>query len=205
MNDFLAAALATTLAAGLAACSPEPSPQPSLAPSEAAATVPEASVQEEGASASPTPMAMPVADRKVLGLEGLGDLRIGQPVPAGSGWKKDAAQASDTCLTYTSPDHPGAYAIVERGAVRRITIGQRSDVKLAEGIAAGASEAEVKRAFPSFRAEPHAYQEPPAKYLTAPNAPGGDSALRFEIGSDGKVELIHVGTMPVLGYVEACA
>lgn len=126
-------------------------------------------------------------------------------MPADATWKRDAAQASDTCLTYTSPDHPGAYAIVGDGAVRRITIGQRSDVKLAEGIGVGASEAEVKSAFPGFRAEPHVYQEPPAKYLTAPNAQGGDPALRFEIGADGKVHLIHVGTMPVLGYVEACA
>jgi hypothetical protein len=41
--------------------------------------------------------------------------------------------------------------------------------------------------------------------LTAPNAASGDPALRFEIGADGKVSLIHVGTMPVLGYVEGCA
>ena len=52
---------------------------------------------------------------------------------------------------------------------------------------------------------PHKYGAAPAKYLTAPNAPSGDSALRFEIGSDGKVSLIHVGTMPVLAYVEGCA
>ena len=27
----------------------------------------------------------------------------------------------------------------------------------------------------------------------------------IEIGADGKVSLMHVGTMPVLGYVEGCA
>lgn len=150
-------------------------------------------------------MALPVADSRLLGLEGLGDLRVGQPVPSGGGWTKDAAQASDTCLTYTSRDFPGVYAIVEEGAVRRITLGQRSTVKLAEGIGAGASEADVMRAFPGFRAEPHAYQEAPAKYLTAPNAQNGDPALRFEIGNDARVALIHVGVMPVLGYVEGCA
>ena len=67
-----------------------------------------------------------------------------------------------------------------------------------------ATEAEVKQYFP-FPATPHKYVDAPGKYLTAPNAASGDPALRFEIGSDGKVSQIHVGTMPVLGYVEACS
>ena len=78
-------------------------------------------------------------------------------------------------------------------------------MKLVEGLGVGAAEAEVRAAFPGFREERHEYVDPPAKYLTAPNAASGDPALRFEIGADGKVGLIHVGTMPVLGYVEGCA
>jgi hypothetical protein len=132
-------------------------------------------------------------------------LKIGQPVPAGSGWAERGAQISDECRTVSSPDFPGVYAIVEGGKVRRVTVGERSDVKLVEGIGAGATEAQVRAAFPGFREEPHEYVDPPAKYLTAPNAAGGDPALRFEIGTDGKVSLMHVGTMPVLGYVEGCA
>ena len=89
--------------------------------------------------------------------------------------------------------------------MRRVTVGQGSDVKLVEGIGVGATEAEVRAAFPGFREAPHEYLGPPAKYLTAPNAESGDPALRFEIGEDGKVSLVHVGTMPVLGYVEGCA
>jgi hypothetical protein len=141
----------------------------------------------------------------VLTLEGLGALRIGQAVPAGSGWAERGAQISDVCRTITSPDHSGVYAIVEGGKVRRVTVGERSDVKLIEGIGVGSTEAQVRAAFPGFREAPHEYVEPPAKYLTAPNAAGGDPALRFEIGADGKVSLVHVGTMPVLGYVEGCA
>ena len=120
-------------------------------------------------------------------------------------WAERGAQISDSCRTVSSPDFPGVYAIVEEGRVRRITVGQRSDVRLAEGIGVGATEAEVDAAFPGFREAPHEYVDPPAKYLTAPNAEGGDPALRFEIGADGQVSLIHVGTMPVLGYVEGCA
>jgi hypothetical protein len=141
------------------------------------------------------------ANPRVLGLEGLGDLRVGAPIPEGGGWAVRGAQQSDSCRTVTSPDYPGVYGIVEKGAVRRITVGQRSDVKPIEGIGIGSTEKEVAAAFPGFRSEPHKYVEPPAKYLTAPNAASGDVALRFEIGRDGKVSLMHVGTMPVLGYV----
>ena len=141
----------------------------------------------------------------MLTLEGLGGLKIGQAVPAGSSWAERGAQIPGGCTTISSPDFPGAYAIVEQGKVRRITAGQRSEVKLVEGIGVGASEKEVRATFPSFREEPHKYVEAPAKYLTAPNAASGGPALRFEIGADGKVSLIHAGTMPVLGYVEGCA
>lgn len=198
-------ALAAALA--LAACSaaPEtaatnaPAPVEVAAANSAAATPlpPKPGPAEAPAKATP-------ADQ-VLGLEGLGDLRIGQPVPKGSSWGERGAQIDDSCRTVSSPDYPGAYAIVSGGTVRRITIGQRSSVKLAEGFGIGATERAVREFFAGFREEPHKYEEAPAKYLTAPNAANGSSALRFEIGQDGKVSLIHVGTMPELGYVEGCS
>ena len=157
--------------------------------------------------AEPTPAQAKTtsASAKVLGLEGLGDLRIGKPLPYGSRWAEHGAQISDECRTVSSPDYPGVYAIVESGKVQRITMGQRSDVKLVEGIGVGSTEQEVKKWFAGFREEAHKYEDKPAKYLTAPNAASGDPALRFEIGQDGKVSMIHVGTMPVLEYVEGCA
>jgi hypothetical protein len=152
--------------------------------------------------ATPSPHA---SSGNVLTLEGLGDLRIGRPVPAGSKWAERGAQASDVCRTISSPDYPGVYAIIEQGKVRRITTGQNSAVRLSENMGVGSTEKEVLKSFPGLHAEPHKYVASPAKYLTAPNAASGDSALRFEIGTDGKVSLIHVGMMPVLGYVEGCA
>lgn len=192
--------LALALAAG---CS-QPAEQAPADDATATATATTPGEAAPSASAAPTPTTSATATAGTLALEGLGDLRIGAVVPAGSKWAERAAQASDTCRTVTSPDYPGVYAIVERGKVRRITAGQRSTVKLAEGIGVGASEKEVKAWFP-FPATPHEYQDPPAKYLTAPGAASGDPALRFEIGADAKVSAIHVGTMPVLGYVEGCA
>jgi hypothetical protein len=188
--------MATLLLAGCSA-EPEPDPAPSGSPAASAS-----------ASASAQPVASepqaPSAIGEVLALEGLGELRIGQPVPENSDWAERGAQIPGACRTVSSPRYSGAYAIVQDGLVRRITLGERSDIKLAEGIGVGASEAEVLSWFP-FDAEPHAYVAAPGKYLTAPNADSGSPALRFEIGADGTVSLIHVGTMPVLGYVEGCA
>lgn len=200
--------LALAAALTLAACSPAPTEAPendtAAAANAAVETVPTYETAPEAPPPSPTPSPSAVAG-KVLALEGLGDLKVGEAVPAGSSWAERGAQESDACRTVSSPDFPGAYAIVTEGKVRRITIGQRSDVKLVEGIGVGAREADVKAAFPGFRETPHKYVAAPGKYLTAPGAGRGGPALRFEIGEDGRVSLIHVGTIPVLGYVEGCS
>jgi hypothetical protein len=192
---------ATVLLLAIAACSPEPAKSPAADDRTNEATPP--------ATASPRPDPAPPAaatpSARTLTLEGLGALRIGAAVPPGVGWAERGAQVPGGCTTVSSPDFPGTYAIVEGGKVRRITIGERSDVRLVEGIGTGATEKAVRAAFPGFREEPHKYVEAPAKYLTAPNAESGEPALRFEIGADRKVSLIHVGTMPTLGYVEGCA
>ena len=184
----------------LAACHSQPAPDAEPAADETAAVTQAPPVSSE----KTVPATAPAPSTNILSLAGLGDLRIGKPVPADSRWSATGAQASDSCLVFSSPDYPGAYAIVEGGKVRRISIGQRSQVRLVEGIGIGATEAEVLKYFP-FPATPHKYVDAPSKYLTAPNADSGSSALRFEIGSDGTVSQVHVGTMPVLGYVEACS
>ena len=202
MKQLLATA---ALAVALVACSSEPaSSNENIAADNATGPV-TAEVPAPTASNASNAVAEPAKGAEVLALAGLGDLAIGKPIPAKSSWAERGAQASDACRTLSSPEYPGVYAIAEGGLVRRITLGKRSTIKLAEGIGVGATEADVKKWFPSFRVEPHKYEAAPAKYLTAPNAPSGDSALRFEIGSDGKISLIHVGTMPVLAYVEGCA
>jgi len=188
-----AASLAVLLLAG---CGSEPA-------AERAGTKPDAAVVEDAPQAAdaaqPTPA---IATAQTLTLEGYGGLTIGKPVPAGSPWVARGAQISDGCTTLSAPDWPGAYAIVEENVVRRITVSDESEAKLIEGIGPGSTEAEVRKAFPSFVAEPHKYVEAPAKYLTQP---GTDPRLRFEIDDEGKVSLVHVGMMPTLAYVEGCA
>lgn len=195
--------LLLTVAFTIAACAPEHSASPdtdSAKPMNKNNAV-------NGNKVAPTPAttSLGASSSNVLTLEGLGDLLIGRAVPARSKWAERGAQASDACRTISSPDYPGVFAITEQGKVRRITAGQNSVVRLLENIGVGSTENDVIKAFPGFRAEPHKYVANPGKYLTAPNAASGDSALRFEIGADGKVSLIHIGMMPVLGYVEGCA
>lgn len=190
----------SALALVLPACTAEP--DPAAGATDVAGNVAEPTSAPASEAA---PARSGVTNANTLALEGLGDLRIGEPIPEGSRWAERGAQASDTCRTITSADYPGTYAIVEDGAVRRITAGERSSIELVEGIGVGATEAEAKQWFAGFRESPHEYADAPAKYLTAPNAESGDPALRFEIDAEGRVSAIHVGTMPVLGYVEGCA
>lgn len=190
---LVAASLAALMLAG---CGSEPAAE--RAEPEPVAPV----VAEELPAADSVPPTPPIATAQTLTLEGFGGLTIGKPVPTGSTWAARGAQISDGCTTISAPDWPGAYAIVEENVVRRITVSNKSEAKLLEGIGPGSTEAQVRAAFPSFVAEPHKYVDAPAKYLTQP---GNDPRLRFEIDEEGKVSLVHVGMMPTLAYVEGCA
>lgn len=179
----------------LAACSPEaeePVADENIA-TDIAAQPPDPASPEPGT----------VVDANTLTLEGLGELRIGQPIPAGGGFTSRGAQIpGTTCRTLSSPDYPGVYAMTIDGELRRITVSDDSEVSLVEGIGTGATEAEVRNAFPSFKESPHKYLAAPGKYLTQP---GADPRLHFEIDTDEKVSLIHVGALPELTWVEGCA
>lgn len=210
MKRFVFAAAAAVGAFTLTACSQaSEKTDADIAAEESAAATP-----NEGGMAATTGATLPEATGtpstpatnggKVLALEGLGDLVVGRPVPAGSSFAERGAQIGDQCRTISSPDYPGVYAITEGkgGAVKRITVGTNSDVKLVEGVGVGATEKDVLAAFPSFRSSPHKYVAAPGKYLTQP---GNDPRLRFEIDDKGRVSLIHVGMNPELSYVEGCA
>ena len=195
---------AAASALALVACSSPSQTDADVAATESAAATTDDSAMTDATGAPPAATGTPVppSDGKTLALEGLGDLVIGRPVPAGSSFTERGAQISETCRTVSSPDYPGVYAMTDGSQLRRITVGESSDVKLVEGIGVGATEAQVLAAFPGFRSSPHKYVGAPAKYLTQP---GNDPRLRFEIGEDGRVSLIHAGLMPQLGYVEGCA
>lgn len=196
--------LAVAVALALGACSSPSETQSDTEPTQSAtATADDGAASKAAGAPPPVPVTLSGRfDGKVLALEGLDGLIIGQSVPTGSRFAERGAQTSETCRTVSSPDYPGVYAITDETQVRRITVGQRSNVKLREGLGVGSAEAEVAEHFPGFRSTAHKYAAAPAKYLTQP---GNDPRLRFEIGEDGRVKLIHVGLMPELAYVEGCA
>lgn len=168
-----------------------------------------ASSADETSSARPVPVSSPadplakatVSDRQALRAEGVGDIVVGQRPPATL--KRDAVQLSEACVTYTDPQRR-LYAITDGEVVMRITAMDGSSLKTERGIAVGASEADVREAYPEAVAQPHKYVEAPAKYLDW-RPGGGNSGLRFEIDDDGKVSMIHAGREPQLEYVEGCA
>lgn len=191
-----ATTFAATFALALAACSSqEPEAPATDAPDVVATETP-----ADTASTNPVPEDM--RGPKVLRLEGLADLEIGKPIPAGSSFKEGRDEVSEGCLTAVSRDYPGVYAMTINGVVKRISVSDGSDVKLFEGIGPGSTLAETREAFPGFVETPHKYTGPQGKYLTQP---GNDPRLMFEISPEGTVTQVHVGVMPQLGYVEGCA
>ena len=202
---FAPCALAPLMILALAACS-DGSADPN-AGQERETTMPGevvAANQVPGLVETGSPLPEGTVSDHVLTLDGLGMLKIGQAVPKGGTWAERGAQASDTCRLVSSPKYPGVYAIAEGGKVRRITASEKSDVRTVEGIGSGSTRAQVDGAFPGFRETPHHYVEG-GIYLTAPGAEKGAVAVRFELDAAGKVTAMHVGTMPVLGYVEGCS
>lgn len=189
MRQILPFSALVSLALG--ACSSQPDP--------AAAT--KRATPDQPPQAQPTPRSSRLPE---LTAQGLGDLRIGQPVPASGGWSSLGATDEDGCTTSSSPALGGVYAIVEQGKIRRITLGPASTVRLTGGLGVGASEAMVILRYPGLSEELHKYEAPPAKYLTTVDAGPETSGLRFEIGTDGTVSQIHAGQMPALAYVEGC-
>lgn len=189
--------LVSTFALMLAACSQEPAAPTAT---ETSVADPIASSTSEPAVAE-TPEVDAAADPRALSPEGLEDIVVGKAPPARL--KGDDVQLSESCQTYS--DKPRSlYVMTDGKVVARITAMKGSPVKTAKGIAVGASEAAVRKAYPDARAEPHKYSEAPAKYLDW--RPGdGTRGLRFEIDGEGRVAMIHAGREPELEYVEGCA
>lgn len=200
----IGASLAAALTLFLQGCGDAPR-QDAGEPSDSRKTGQSEEFAPEGPSAAPSASADDINSiprDNILTPEGLGLLVIGKPLPAGSSWAVSGAQVSESCLVAASPDFTGAYAIIEDGVVRRISAGEGSALALANGVNVGMAESEVRQRMGSLRSKPHVYVEQPGKYLFAG---GTEPRVMIEIGAEGRVTQLHVGTMPVLGYVEACA
>lgn len=114
-----------------------------------------------------------------------------------------AGEISLDCVETSPRGWAGLEFMFENGRMTRMTIRDPSRLTTPRGIGAGTSELEVRRAYsPTLKTEPHHYENSPAKYLTywtSRNLRG----VRFEIGSTGRVEVIHAGSSSI-EYVEGC-
>lgn len=193
---------AASLLLALGACSQQAAAPSGAASQEGSAPVAVEAVQSDVprvATSKRAPEAS--ADATALKPEGFENIVVGQAPPAGL--KADSAQVSDGCQTYSDKKRR-FYAMTGGKVVGRITAMQGSPLKTARGIAVGASEAAVRRAYPEVTQDAHKYVDAPAKYLDW-RPGGGKAGLRFEIGADGKVSFIHAGREPEITYVEGCA
>ena len=136
--------------------------------------------------------------------DGWGAVRIGMPSAGLIGPLKlrQGPDGEDECVDYASDLHKQLLVMSIHGRVARVSVWEPGPIATDRGVRIGDPQVKVRRLYPKARAEPHAYADPPARYLT-----DWDSkrrrGLRFEIGGDGRVAAIHAGG-PAIRFVEGC-
>ena len=181
---------------------------------EAAAPPPPPVVE---APATPAP---PVATN-VLTAEGIGPVRIGMTAAElTAAWGADSNPGAvggpdpEACDEYHPANAPaGVNVMVRDGVLTRITLMRDAAIRTDRGFGLGDAAMAVKEAYGgAVFAQPHKYEAAPAEDLFA-WARGGSTAyvtdpaargVRYEVGSDGRVRMIHAGD-PSIQLVEGCA
>lgn len=232
-------------AATLTACSPAPAASDgAAAPAAVAAPQAATAAAAAAAPTPPPPVPLATrASSAIITPEGLAPIRIGMSEAEalralGPGWRvaRPLEDELGSCRHIVRGADEGPYwpvsYMLEGGRVTRVEVSlptQGSDMTVAEGgrevglairsergIGLGASEADVRRAYgDAVRAEPHTYDDPPARYLNvwtrggpttegefvqAPDARG----IQFVTDRGQRVVTIHAGG-PAMQYVEGCA
>ena len=145
----------------------------------------------------------------VLTPDGLGPVRIGmsqkQVIAALGGTLEGAAiESDDICVEKESSALSGVGFMFEEGRLTRISLGEGTDITTPRGIGVGSAAIAVRHAYRGkLKAEPNAYIEKPAEYLTYWTVPG-KKGVRFEVDAKRKVYVIHAGG-PSIEYIEGCA
>jgi len=165
--------------------------------------------------------AAPAADPNILTAEGLGAARIGMSktdLIAAWGDRANPKSVGGAEPKVCDQFHPsrapeGVNVMIQDGKLTRITLMRDARIKTDRGFGVGDTAMAIKQAYGgSIFAEPHKYQAAPAEdlfawtrggsasYVTDPSARG----VRYEIGTDGKVSMIHAGD-PTIQLVEGCS
>jgi hypothetical protein len=164
-----------------------------------------------------------VPDPEALTAEGWGPLRIGMTraeVVAAMGEDSEPEAVGGAEPEYCDQFRPmqapeGLLVMVGQGVLTRISVFEPATLVTADGFGVGSSAAEIK-AFYGDRAvvTPHTYVEAPAEdiFVWDGERPEADEyiqdparrGIRYEIGADGNVILVHVGG-PDIQLVEGCS
>jgi len=174
----------------------------------------------ESAPPAPAPASQPVS-ADVLTAEGLGPARIGMSrAELVAAWGEDsnpgAVGGADPAACdefHPAKAPPGVNVMLQDGVLARITLMRDAAIRTDRGFGLGDTGLAVRQAYGgAIVAQPHKYQAAPAEdlfawsrggstdYVTDPAARG----VRYEVGSDGKVAMIHAGG-PAIQLVEGCA
>ena len=189
----------------------------------AACGAPEPGTPATPAAAEPTtpvPTTPPVADN-ILTSEGLGPVRIGMTAAeVTTAWGADADPEAvggadpQTCDVYHPTRAPdGVNVMIQNGVLTRITLIRAATIKTDRGFGLGDQALAIKQAYGgAIIAQPHKYQDAPAEDLFAWSRGGSTQyvqdptarGIRYEVGGDGTVSLIHAGD-PSIQLVESCS
>ena len=139
--------------------------------------------------------------------DGLGPVRIGMTraqVTRIVGAQLRGDEVTEGCIEMQAErGWPRTWFMFEEGRLTRISLGAGSRATTPRGIAVGAPEEEVIRAYGrGLEREEHEYIGAPALYLTFWTAPER-RGVRFETDASRRVTTIHAGG-PSIRYVEGC-
>jgi hypothetical protein len=187
-----------------------------------AAQPPAPTATTQGAPAtSPAPATPAAADSNLVSAEGWGPLRVGMmaaevTAAVGPDSQPNAVGGADpeACDEFHPARAPrGLRVMMVDGRLARITLARDATLKTDRGFGLGDPASAIKASYGgAVIAQPHKYQSAPAEdlfawregastaYVTDPAARG----IRYEVGSNGKVSMIHAGG-PAIQYVEGCA
>lgn len=141
--------------------------------------------------------------------EGWGEIRVGMAEAELSRRLHIAIPPDDDVNSHscrTIPYHTGRgdmTIMTEEGRVSRLSVYEAEGMRTANGLGVGSSARQVLKVY-GVRAklEPHAYESPPARYITVWSQQTR-RGMRFEIGANHQVTAVHVGA-GAIRYVEGC-